>query len=90
MYVFVGMRGGYNRVRIVELLKKEPSNPNQISEKLKLDYKTVQHHIRLLEQNGVIVASSPKGTYGAIYFLTPYTERHFEAMRQMWEGFGQS
>lgn len=89
VYVFVASRGGQNRARIVGLLRTEPSNPNRISEKLGLDYKTVQHHVRLLEQNGVIVASS-KGAYGAVYFLTPYFEKHFDEIRTMWAGFGQT
>ena len=83
VYVFVASRGGQNRARIVELLKTKPSNPNRIAERLGLDYKTVQHHIRMLEENGVIVSSS-KGTYGAVYFLTPYFERSFEKVREMW------
>jgi predicted transcriptional regulator len=89
VYIFVGTRGGSNRIRIVELLKGEPLNPNRISEKLALDYKTIQHHIKILEENGVIVPSS-KGTYGAIYFLTPYAEKHYEVMKSMWARFGQS
>ncbi|HYC11556.1 MAG TPA: winged helix-turn-helix domain-containing protein [Nitrososphaerales archaeon] len=87
VYLFVGTRGGQNRTRIVEMLKAEPSNPNRISERLGLDYKTVQHHLRLLEDNGVVVSSS-KGTYGAIYFLTPYFEKYFDPVKAMWEGFG--
>ena len=89
VYIFVGSRGGQNRARIVEMLRGDPSNPNKISEKLQLDYKTVQHHIRMLEQNGVIVASS-KGSYGAVYFLTPYFEKHFDTISTMWARFGQS
>ncbi len=89
MYIFVGTRGGYNRARIVELLKEEPQNPHRIAEKLQLDYKTVQHHLRLLEANEVVVTSSPKG-YAAVYFLTPYAESHLAALRQMWAKFGQS
>jgi DNA-binding transcriptional ArsR family regulator len=89
VYVFVGTRGGQNRARIVELIRTEPANPNKISEKLGLDYKTVQHHIKLLEENGVIVASS-KGTYGAVYFLTPYFEKFFDSVKSMWARFGQS
>jgi len=89
VYLFLGTRGGYNRARIAELLKEAPLNPNQISERLRLDYKTVQHHIKLLEENGVIVPSS-KGSYGAIYFLTPYAEKHYDAMKGMWARFGQS
>lgn len=89
VYVFVGTRGGQNRARIVELLRTEPTNPNKISERLGLDYKTVQHHIKLLEENGVIVASS-KGTYGAVYFLTPYFEKFFDSIKSMWARFGQN
>ena len=89
VYIFVGSRGGQNRVRIVEMLRSEPSNPNRISEKLNLDYKTIQHHLKMLEQNSVLVASS-KGSYGAVYFLTPYFERYFDAIRTMWARFGQS
>ena len=90
IFIFVGSRGGHNRVRIVELLREEPMNPNRISERLELDYKTVQHHLKLLDENGMIVSSSPKGTYGAVYFLSPYAEKHLEAMRQMWARFGKS
>ncbi len=89
VYVFIGTRGGQNRVRIVELLRGEPANPNRISEKLTLDYKTVQHHIRFLEENGVIISSS-KGTYGAVFFLTPYFEKHFDSVKAMWDRFGQN
>lgn len=83
IYLFVATRGGQNRARIVELLSSEPSNPNKISEKLNLDYKTVQHHLKLLTENGVIVASA-KETYGAVYFLTPYFEEHLPTVRGMW------
>lgn len=65
------------------MLKAEPSNPNKISERLNLDYKTVQHHLKMLEENGIVV-SSPKGTYGAVYFLTPYFEKFFELVKEMW------
>lgn len=83
VYLFVGTRGGRNRAKIVEFLSREPSNLNQVSERLSLDYKTVQHHVKLLEENGVVVPSE-KGAYGAVYFLTPYFERNFQAIRSMW------
>jgi len=89
VYLFIGSRGGQNRVRIVETLRAAPLNPNQLSEKLNLDYKTIQHHLKMLEDNGVIVPSE-KGTYGAIFFLTPYFEKYFESVKSMWAKFGQS
>ncbi len=89
VYVFVASRGGQNRARIAEMLRGEPSNLNRISEGLKLDYKTVRHHIGVLEENGVII-SNAKGAYGAVYFLTPYFEKYFEIVKEMWVRFGHS
>lgn len=89
VYVFVASRGGQNRARIAETLRSEPANLNKISEKLGLDYKTVQHHVKVLEENGVVVANA-KGSYGAVYFLTPYFEKYFDAVKTMWARFGQS
>ncbi len=65
-YVFATTKGGPTRVRIVDLLEKRPYNMHQISKELKLDYKTVQHHIRVLEENRVLTAEEKK--YGTIYF----------------------
>ncbi len=83
MYLFVGMRGGQNRARIVELLKKEPCNANKIAEALRLDYKTIRHHLKLLEENGVVVTSSADA-YGSVYFLTVYFDKYFPVIRTMW------
>ena len=65
-YVFATTRGGPTRIRIVELLMDRPYNLHQISKKLNLDYKTVQHHIKILEENKIIVTEEKK--YGSIYF----------------------
>ena len=65
-YVFATSKGGPTRIRIVDLLEKRPYNMHQISKELKLDYKTVQHHIKVLEENRVLTAEEKK--YGTIYF----------------------
>lgn len=68
-YIFAGTRGGTTRARIVSLLKRTPLNANRISDKLGLDYKTVRHHLRMLEKNSILYAID-KSKYGAVYFLT--------------------
>ena len=65
-YVFATSKGGPTRIRIVNLLDGRPYNMHQISKKLHLDYKTVQHHMKVLEENRVITAEEKK--YGTIYF----------------------
>ena len=66
-YVLAGTRGGPTRIRILKLLKERPYNSNQISTVLKMDYKTVQHHLRVLEENRLITTGDMK--YGKMYFV---------------------
>ena len=82
-YLLAGTRGGLNRILILKHLKETPSNANKLATDLKLDYKTIQHHIRVLEQNQLIVPSQ-KGVYGAIYFISPYMEAEFPILDEIW------
>lgn len=50
-YLIAGTKGGETRGKIIELLEKNPSNANKIAEMLNFDYKTVRHHLKLLEKN---------------------------------------
>jgi DNA-binding transcriptional ArsR family regulator len=84
IFLLSGTRGGHNRSLILKLLAKRPLNANKIAETLNLDYKTVQHHLKVLEENQLIVSSSPKGTYGAIYFLSPYLEGYLYELEKIW------
>ncbi|HLI46640.1 MAG TPA: winged helix-turn-helix domain-containing protein [Geobacterales bacterium] len=68
-WVFIGSRGGVNRMKIMKELLNKPMNINQISYKLGLDYKTVEHHIRVLEENK-LVENPIKNKYGSLYFPT--------------------
>lgn len=47
---------------------------NQIGKTLKLDYKTVQHHIKVLEENRLITSEEKK--YGTIYFPSQIFEQN--------------
>jgi DNA-binding transcriptional ArsR family regulator len=63
-----GTRGGPVRIRILLLLRDQPRNTNQVAVALGIDYKTAQHHLRVLTENRVV---SPTGSgYGAVYLLT--------------------
>jgi DNA-binding transcriptional ArsR family regulator len=79
-YLLVGTRGGPNRQRILEELHRSPANAHQLSSALGLDYRTVRHHLRLLEQNSVITRSVP-GAYAPPYELSPYLADHFDLVR---------
>ena len=87
-YLFVGTRGGETRILIVTTLKKKPMNAHQLATALNLDYKTVQHHIRILLENQIISAVN-KGKYGAVYFISDEMERLWNDFRSIWNRFGK-
>lgn len=75
-YLFAGSRGGENRRRIIDMLKEQPRNTNQLSESLNLDYKAVQHHMSVLEKNNLVTKEGEK--YGVLYFISDFLEHNIE------------
>ncbi len=82
-YLFAGMRGGANRVRIVRELETRPRNANQLAERLELDYNTVTHHLEMLEEHDVIEAGD--NDYGQLYFLTDRFEQYWDTFEEISE-----
>lgn len=81
-YLLAGTRGGVNRVRIIEAVKERPYNAHQLSEALRLDYRTVRHHLDLLQRNGLI--TRPAGdAYASPYFLSAYLEANYAVFEEV-------
>jgi len=80
-FVFAGSRGGLNRLKIISKLKENPLNINQLANKLGLDYKAIQHHIRVLEKNNMITKVGEK--YGVTYFLSTFLEVNMETFEEI-------
>jgi len=87
-YLIAGTKGGETRGRIIGLIRKSPSNANKIAGILNLDYKTVRHHLDVLEKNSIIYAVN-KGNYGAVYFLTELMQQNFNIFDEIWVQFGK-
>ncbi len=81
-----GTRGGKNRLKIIDLLDEKPSNLNQMSNELDLDYKTVQHHIKLMEEHNIVMAAGEN--YGKNYFLTEQMEQNMAKLDKIKEKAG--
>ncbi|HMK53842.1 MAG TPA: winged helix-turn-helix domain-containing protein [Methanobacteriaceae archaeon] len=81
-WIIAGTKGGINRARIIETLHQRPYNAHQLAEKLELDYKTVRHHIKVLEQNRIISSSGEK--YGTMYFLSSEMEENYDIFKEIW------
>ncbi len=71
-FVFAGSRGGLNRIRIMSALRKRPSNRNQLATELGVDYKNIQHHIKILERNNLVKKIG--NHYGMIYYVSTLFE----------------
>jgi len=81
-YLLYGTRGGPNRLRILEELERQPANAHQLAGSLALDYRTVRHHLRLLERSRAV--SRPVGDeYAAPYELSPYLVTYFADIRDL-------
>jgi DNA-binding transcriptional ArsR family regulator len=81
-WIIAGTKGGVNRARIIESIHQRPYNAHQLAERLNLDYKTVRHHIKVLEQNRIISSSGEK--YGMMYFLSPQMEENYDIFKDIW------
>ena len=80
-FVFAGSRGGLNRLKIISKLRENPFNTNQLAKEMGLDYKAIQHHIRVLEKNNMITKVGEK--YNVTYFISTYLEVNMEAFEEI-------
>ena len=83
-YLLVGTRGGSNRFRILVELRTAPRNAHQLAQILNMDYRTIRHHLNLLEQNSLVHRPVGKG-YGAPYELSPRLLSDFEAVSTLFD-----
>ncbi len=72
LYLFTSTRGGFTRLRIIMHLLNQPYNTHQLAKELDLDYKAVQHHMKVLEKNNMVLKIGEK--YGAIFHLSNFLE----------------
>ncbi len=86
--ILAGTKGGTNRARIVDELNNRPYNANQLAERLSLNYKTVKHHIDVLEENNIVTSTGKK--YGALYFLSDTMEENYDTFLTIWDELGDS
>jgi DNA-binding transcriptional ArsR family regulator len=86
-WLIAGTRGGPTRAKIIETLKETPQNANQLANQLNMDYRTIRHHLKVLEKNKIITTVGEG--YGITYFLSPAMEENYvlfeEIMKKMWK-----
>jgi DNA-binding transcriptional ArsR family regulator len=96
-WLLAGSRGGANRAQLLLRLKERPYNAHQLAEATRLDYKTVRHHLKILEENQVVTSSAkaqasarddalrePTRQYGEMYFLKAAMEQNWGVFEEIW------
>ncbi|WP_337860021.1 winged helix-turn-helix domain-containing protein [Ferroplasma sp.] len=79
-WLLIATRGGPTRTMILEILKDNPENLNKIAETLKINYRTVQHHIKILMDNAVVQKEG--NGYGSVYFLSDYYQKNYQSIME--------
>lgn len=82
-WLIAGTRGGFTRAKIIAALREAPQNANQLANLLKMDYRTIRHHLEILEKNRIIV-SAGEG-YGTTYFLSSVMEENYALFKEILE-----
>jgi hypothetical protein len=67
IWLLEGTKGAKTRQLLLSLLLHKPRNMRQLALAAGLDYKSVQHHIELMEKNSIVGRA---GGYSPIYFVS--------------------
>ncbi len=85
--LIAGTRGGITRAKIIEAIKENPQNANQLAKFLGMDYRTIRHHLEVLQKNRIITSAGDR--YGITYFLSQEMEENYglfeEIMVKIWK-----
>jgi DNA-binding transcriptional ArsR family regulator len=86
-WLIAGTRGGPTRAKIIEALKETPQNANQLATLLKMDYKTMRHHLDVLVKNRIIISMGDR--YGETYFLSQTLEDNYSLFEEIVKKIGK-
>lgn len=86
-WLIAGTRGGPTRAKIIESLKESPQNANQLATLLQMDYKTMRHHLEVLEKNKIVTSVGDR--YGATYFLSQAMEDNYFLFEEIAKKIGK-
>ena len=62
-------------------------NANQLANLLGVDYRTIRHHLRVLEKNKIITSAGDR--YAVTYFLHPEMEENYVVFEEIWKKIGK-
>lgn len=82
-WLIAGTKGGLNRAKIIKMLNDRPYNAHQLAEELNVNYRTIRHYIKILEDSDVVKSAGEK--YGKMYFLSDSMEKNYDDFEIIWK-----
>ena len=82
-WLFAGSAGAATRSEVLNAVRENPRNAQQLSLALGLDYTTVRHHLKVLQENHIVVTEGE--TYGKLYFVSDSMEAHWSSLEAILE-----
>jgi DNA-binding transcriptional ArsR family regulator len=68
---------------VLNAVREQPRNAQQLSQALSLDYTTIRHHLGVLEKNRLVLTEGDK--YGKLYFLSELMEANWGKLEAITE-----
>jgi len=85
-WLLIASRGGETRLKILSLLLRNPTNKNEISKALNVNYRTVTHHLTMLMENNIIIEDK---RYGGLVYVNSMLEEELRKIVEMLIGGGK-
>ncbi len=64
------------RYRIMKSIMENPKNANQLSVEAGVNYRTIEHHLKILTENGLLTVMGDG--YGKVYFPSHIMESNLD------------
>ena len=71
------------RAKMLLLICHKPMNVNQLSEAMKVNYRTAKYHLNVMRKNDLVKATGPR--YGLVYFPTQVCLAHKDLLLKVIE-----
>lgn len=65
-WLLIASRGGDTRAKILRVLIDNPMNRNELSKRLSLNYRTITHHLKVLQENKIV---NEDDRYGGLVYI---------------------
>jgi predicted transcriptional regulator len=80
-WLFAGSTGASTRLQVLNAIKEQPRNAQQLSQLLQFDYTTVRHHLGVLEKNHLVQTEGDR--YGKLYFVSEIMEANWQKLEEI-------